>query len=309
MDSRTVGASGLKVSTVGIGCNNFGGRLDEAASTKVIHAALDHGITLFDNADAYPLNDHGRAEEILGRALEGRRDEAVVASKFGYDPGTDGSRHCIIRSVEASLKRLRTDHIDLYQFHLPDPDTPLEETLRALDDLIRAGKVRYVGSSQFAPWQIVEAQFVARELGVERFVSTQAQYSLIERDVEKDLLPVCEKYGVGLLPFFPLASGILSGKYAPGKAVPDGTRLSGGSRLAAIFLNDRNLEIAGKLSTVAEELGGELIDLAFAYLLASTAVPSVIAGASTPEQVARNARAAAFELSEDGLAAIRAALD
>ena len=306
MDISTVGASGLKVSTLGLGCNNFGGRLDEKASTAVIHAALDHGVTLFDNADVYPLENHGRSEEILGKALGARRSDVVVASKFGYADGTDGSRQSIIRSVEASLKRLGTDWIDLYQFHIPDPDTPIEETLRALDDLVRAGKVRYVGCSQFAAWQIVEAHFLARELGSERFISTQAEYSLLERGVEKELLPVCDKFGVGLLPFFPLASGMLSGKYAPGKPVPEGTRLSGGSRLAGIFLNDRNLQAAARLSGVADKLGGELIDLAFAYLLASPAVPSVIAGASTPAQIARNAEAVGFKLSPDDLESIRA---
>jgi aryl-alcohol dehydrogenase-like predicted oxidoreductase len=308
MQFRTIGNSDLKVSTLGLGCNNFGGRLDEDASTRVIHAALDHGITLFDTADVYPMGVFGRSEEIVGRALGKRRDDVVVATKFGYAEGTGGSHSSVISSVEASLKRLGTDRIDLFQFHKPDPDTPVEETLRALDDLIRAGKVRYAGCSQFSAWQIVEAHFIARELGANRFISTQAEYSLLARDVEKEILPVCERFGVGLLPFFPLASGVLSGKYAPGKPVPDGTRLSGGSRLAGIFLKPENLEKAEMLSGIAGKLGGELIDLAFSYLLKSPAVPSVIAGASTPEQIARNARAAAFALSDDGLAAIRAAL-
>ena len=308
MQFRTIGNSDLKVSALGLGCNNFGGRLDEDASTRVIHAALDHGITLFDTADVYPMGVFGRSEEIVGRALGKRRNDVVVATKFGYAEGTGGSHSSVISSVEASLKRLGTDRIDLFQFHKPDPDTPVEETLRALDDLIRAGKVRYAGCSQFSAWQIVEAHFIARELGTNRFISTQAEYSLLARDVEKDVLPVCEKYGIGLLPFFPLASGVLTGKYEAGKPPPEGTRLAGSKRLADLFLKQENLETAISLARVAEWLGGELIDLAFAYLLKSRAVPSVIAGASTPEQIGRNARAAAFALSDDGLDAIRAAL-
>lgn len=306
MDFRTVGGSGLKVSTLGLGCNNLGGRLDEAASARVVHAALDHGVTLFDTADIYPMETGELSEQFLGKALGQRRPEIVLATKFGHDVGA--SRSAIVTSVEASLKRLGTDWIDLFQLHRPDATTPVDETLRALDDLIRAGKVRYVGSSQFSAWQVVEAEFVARELGANRFVSTQTEYSLVAREAERDILPVCAKYGVGLIPFFPLASGILTGKYKAGASAPKGTRLDTSARLAGIYLTPENLAVVEKLEPVAQALGAEMIDLAFAYLLASPAVPSVIAGASTPEQLARNAKAVEFALSGDGLAAIRAAL-
>lgn len=308
MQLRTIGTSELKVSALGLGCNNLGGRLDEAATTAVVHAALDHGVTLFDTADVYPMGGAGRSEELLGKAIGTRRGDVVLATKFGYAAGTGGSRQSIVRSVEASLKRLGTDWIDLYQFHKPDPDTPVEETLRALDDLIRAGKVRHVGCSNFAAWQLVEAQFLARELGANRFIATQSEYSLVARAVEADILPVCGKYGIGLLPFFPLASDILTGKYQAGVPAPQGSRLAKSEGLAQRYLTPENLDIAARLSPMAEDLGGELIDLAFAYLLASPAVPSVIAGASTPDQIARNARAAAFSLTPDGMDRIRAEL-
>tara|TARA_R110000751_G_scaffold272764_1_gene373089 strand:+ start:106097 stop:107044 length:948 start_codon:yes stop_codon:yes gene_type:complete len=303
MELRSIGVSGLKVSALGLGCNNFGGRQDEAATKSVVDAALDAGVTLFDTADVYPMGMGGKSEEFVGKALGARRADVVLATKFGMkmdEAGLmqGGSRRYIIDAVEASLKRLGTDWIDLLQFHKPDPSTPIDETLRALDDLIHAGKVRYIGCSNFAAWQMVEAHYVARELGANRFICTQDHYSLLARRVEQDVLPVCQAYGMGFLPFFPLASGILSGKYQPGKPAPENTRLTGDSPLGDRFLNQQNLDIAAKLSDLAETFGCALIDLAFAYLLKSPQVPSVIAGASRPEQVVRNAAAVGWKLTD-----------
>lgn len=310
MEMRNIGASGLKVSTLGVGCNNFGGRLDLAQSKAVVHAALDHGVTHFDTADVYPMGAGGASEEFLGKGLGKRRAEVVVATKFGMkmDPEgrlQGGSRRYLTGAVEASLRRLGTDWIDLLYLHKPDPDTPIEETLRALDDLIRAGKVRYIASSNFEAWRIVDAFHVARELGLNRFIATQERYSLLSRDVEKEVVPVCRRFGVGVLPFFPLESGVLSGKYAAGKA-PEGTRLTTSKALADMFLTAEKLNAAGRLSDVAKAGGMELIDLAFSWLLRSPVVPSVIAGASTPAQIARNAEAAASTISADEIEAVAA---
>lgn len=312
MELRCVGASGLKVSTLGIGCNNFGGRLDYSQSEVVVHAALDHGVTHFDTADVYPMGDGGTSEEYLGKALGARRSDVVVATKFGMkmsEQMSGGSRRYLVQAVEASLQRLDTDWIDLLYFHAPDADTPIDETLRALDDLIKAGKIRYIASSNFVPWQTVEAHYVARELGLNRFIATQERYSLLSRKVEAETIPLCQKYGLGLVPFFPLESGVLSGKYEIGKPVPEGTRLSKSKALADMFLSDTNLEIAAKLGEFAKGEGKELIDLAFAFLLHDGVVPSVIAGASTPAQVARNAKAVEWQLSSEQAKAVAKILD
>ncbi|MFK5980604.1 MAG: aldo/keto reductase [Rhizobiaceae bacterium] len=308
MELRNVGTSGLKVSTLGIGCNNFGHgsrRLDYTKSAAVVHAALDHGVTHFDTADVYPMGDGSTSEEYLGKALGSRRAGAVIASKFGMQmkAGHGGSRRYIMQAVEASLKRLNTDWIDLLYFHTPDPDTPIDETLRALDDLISSGKVNYVASSNFAPWQTVEAHFIARELGANRFIATQEHYSLLSRTVEAETIPLCQKFGIGLVPFFPLASGVLSGKFKIGEPIPSGTRLSNANPSTDKFLNDKNLKLAVKFTEVAQAQDKELIDLAFAWLLRDKVVPSVIAGASTPEQVARNAEAVAWQMSDEQVAA------
>lgn len=315
MEKRLIGASDLSVSTLGVGCNNFGGRLDATASHDVVHAALDAGVTLFDTADVYPMGGKGESEEILGAALGGRRGDVILATKFGMildgnhrQLGGGGTRDFLTRSVEASLKRLGTDWIDLLQFHCPDSDTEIDVTLRALDDLIAAGKVRYIGASQFAGWQIVEAHFAAKEGGLNRFIVTQDHYSLLARDVGKELIPACQKYGVGLLPFFPLASGILSGKYRLGQPAPDGSRLAKTKPLADMFLTEENLALAAKLESVARAQGKDLIDLAFAWLLRAPVVPSVIAGASTPAQIARNARAVSWQLDDDIIAEVAQAL-
>jgi aryl-alcohol dehydrogenase-like predicted oxidoreductase len=273
----------------------------------VIDRALDLGITFFDTADVY--GDKGGSETILGEVLGERRKRIVLATKFGSPMDVTGalkgaSRTYIIHAVEASLRRLRTDWIDLYQLHRPDPTTPIAETLRALDDLLRAGKIRYVGASNLAAWQVVEAQWVAKELGVERFISSQDEYSLLKRDAERDLIPVLQNYQIGLIPYFPLANGLLTGKYRPGHAPPPGSRLSKASNLAGRFLIDRHLTLAAQLSAFAEERGRTLLDLAFSWLAAQPTVSSLIAGASTPEQVVQNHAAATWNLSADELADI-----
>src|SRR4051812_44962060 len=233
MSYRRLGASGLVVSAVGIGCNNFGRKLDVDGTRAVVDAAIDAGITLFDTADIYGAS-RGASEECLGAALKGRRDEIVLATKFGMDMeglngadrGARGSRGYIVRAVEASLRRLGTDHIDLYQMHEPDAATPIDETLSALDDLVRSGKVRYLGNSNFSGWQIADADWTARAAGHTPFISAQNQYSLLHRGFEDEVVPACERFGLGLLPFFPLDSGLLSGKYRRGQAPPEGTRLA-----------------------------------------------------------------------------------
>jgi aryl-alcohol dehydrogenase-like predicted oxidoreductase len=309
MEQRQVGRSGLQVSALGLGCNNFGGRLDREASIRVVHAALDLGVTLLDTADVYPMGNQGSSEVLIGEALAGRRGEVVLATKFGMamdDSGRrqGGSRRYIMDEVEASLTRLRTDWIDLYQFHRPDPKTPIEETVRALDDLIRAGKVRYVGCSNFASWQTVEALWVARELGANAFICSQEEYSLVVRDIEAEVIPALEAYGLGLLPFFPLASGLLTGKYRTGAMAPKDARLAYTKPLADRFLSDRNVALAENLRAFAEARGHTLLDLAFSWLLAQKTVPSVIAGASTAEQLAANAEAVTWALTAEELAEV-----
>ncbi|MHB8505696.1 MAG: aldo/keto reductase [Acidimicrobiales bacterium] len=295
MRYRQLGNSGLTVSVVGLGCNNFGGRLDLEASRRVIDAAIDHGVTLFDTADSY--GNRGGSEEIIGQVLGSRRDQVVLATKFGNDMGSGdrearGGRRYIRMAVEASLRRLRTDHVDLYQLHQPDRCTPVAETLAALDELVAAGKVRYVGSSNFSAWQVADAAWEARTSGLERFVSAQNHYSLLERDAEKELLPACERFGVGVLPYFPLANGLLTGKYRRGEPMPEGTRLSGRA------IEDTTFDRIEALESFAKERGHSLLELAFAGLLAHPEVSSVIAGATRPEQVAANVAAGEWELDE-----------
>ncbi len=309
MDFRHVGRSGLKVSTLGVGCNNFGGRLDEAGSARVIHAALDLGVNFLDTADVYPLGASGASEEIIGRALGGKRKDIIIATKFGLPmsrdvSGPNGSRRYLMTAVEDSLRRLNTDWIDLYQLHFPDAHTPIEETLRGLDDLTRQGKVRYIGISNMPTWQVVDSLHASDWLGTERFISSQNQYSLLARDVEAELLPALEHHGLGLLPFFPLAGGMLSGKYRRNVALPAGSRLTKSQQLAGMFLRDNNFEIVERLEAFCEARGLTLLQLAFRWLLAHSAIPSVIAGASTPEQVRQNAEAVAWALSAEDMAEI-----
>lgn len=299
MKVRRLGNSGLKVSVVGLGCNNFGMRIDAAQTQAVVDAALDAGVTLFDTADVYGGT---KSEEFLGKALGKRRHEIVLATKFGMRVGDDpkrsgGSRKWIMTAVEDSLRRLRTDYIDLYQHHRPDPDTPVDETLRALDDLVTQGKVRYLGCSNYSGWQIADADWTAA--GQSRFVSAQNLYSLLERDVEREVLPACEHFGLGFLPFFPLASGLLSGKYRRGAAPPEGTRLAAWGARGAQALSDANFDKIEALEAWAKARGHTLLELAFAWLLGHEAVSSVIAGATTPEQVNTNAATGGWSLTPD----------
>ena len=310
MQLRRLGNSGLKVSVIGLGCNNFGMRIDQAQTRMVVDAALDAGINFFDTADIY---GGSKSEVFLGEALKGRREKAVLATKFANPMGEGaylrgGARRYIVKAVEDSLKRLHTDHIDLYQMHVPDPDTPIEETLRALDDLVRAGKVLYIGNSNFTGWQIADADWTSRTRGLERFVSAQNNFSLLERGVEREVLPACERFGLGLLPYFPLASGFLTGKYHRGEPPRQGTRLAAWGKRGEAALNDRNFDRLEALEPWAEQRGRRILDLAFAWLLGHRAVSSVIAGATIPEQVQANARCAEWILTPEEVEEVRALL-
>jgi aryl-alcohol dehydrogenase-like predicted oxidoreductase len=297
VEQRNLGRSGLRVSAIGLGCNNFGGRIDLEATRRVVHKALDLGITLFDESDTYG-DPRGSSETCLGQILGDRRKDIVLATKFARPMDGSGrfegaSRHYIIAEVEASLRRLRTDWIDLYQQHQPDPLTPIEETLRALDDLVHQGKVRYIGCSTLSAWQVVEAQWTAKHHGLHHFVSCQEEYSLLARSLDQDMMPMLESYGLGLIPFRPLANGLLTGKYKRGAPMPAGARLSSESPAAGRYLNDANWAAVERLEGFAAERGHTLLELALGWLLRRPAVASVIAGATTPEQVEQNVRAAA----------------
>ena len=305
METKPLGRSGLRVSVVGLGCNNFGMRCDQAQTRAVVAKALDLGVTLFDTADVY--GPRGVSEEYLGKALENRRGDIVLATKFAMPMGDSplqrgGSRRWVMKAAEASLRRLGTDYIDLYQMHFPDAGTPIEETLRALDDLVRQGKVRYLGCSNFSGWQVVEAAWTAKSASLSPFVSAQNFYNLIERNVERELVPACNAYGLGVLPYFPLASGLLTGKYQRGQAAPAGTRLSA-ARFAAA-LNEKNFDRVEKLAAFAADAGRSLLELAIGWLASQPHVPSVISGATSPEQVEANVRAAEWKLSAAELAKV-----
>jgi aryl-alcohol dehydrogenase-like predicted oxidoreductase len=307
MEYRQLGDSGLAVSVVGLGCNNFGGRIDADQTNTVVAAAVDEGITLFDTADVYG-GEPGLSETLLGKALGSSRDNVVIATKFGGDMrgangpdwGVRGSRRYIRKAVEGSLRRLGTDWIDLYQLHHPDPVTPIDETLAALSELVAEGKVRYIGSSQFAGWRVADADWAARTAGHERFISAQNKYSLLDRVAEDELVPACEHLGIGILPYFPLESGLLTGKYKRGEVAPDGTRLAKmPDRLAAA-----DFDKIEALETFAAERDLEILDVAIGGLAAQPAVASVIAGATRPEQVAENVRAGAWDPTPEDLAAL-----
>jgi aryl-alcohol dehydrogenase-like predicted oxidoreductase len=307
MEIRNLGGSGLRVSAVGLGCNNFGQRTDLETSRKVIHKAIDLGITLFDTADIYA--NMGGSETVLGTVLGDRRKDVVLATKFSKPMADDGtkqgaSRRYIMEAVEASLRRLKTDYIDLYQQHDYDPLTPIEETLRALDDLVRQGKVRYIGNSNFPAWRLAEAEHVARAMNVTRYVSCQDEYSLVARDIEKDLLPAAQEYNLGLLPFFPLASGLLTGKYKRGSAPPEQTRFATTPRQRERYLTPRNEEIVEKLNAFVTARGHTMLELAFSWLAQRPQVASVIAGATRPEQIEQNVKAIAWKLSAEDMAEI-----
>lgn len=309
MTYRNLGESGLRVSTVGLGCNNFGMRIDEEASRRVIDAAIDAGITLFDTSDSY-----GESEAIIGRALGARRDDVVLATKFGTDLkgsngadwGSRGARRYIRRAVERSLSRLRTDHVDLYQIHMPDPTTPIDETLSALSDLVHEGLVRYIGCSNFEGWRIADADWTARTRGLERFISAQNHYNLLERQAETDVIPACRRFGLGLLPYFPLASGLLTGKYRRGEAAPADGRIAAWGMTA--LLSDANFDRIDALESFASERAITLLDVAMGGLAARPAVASVIAGATSPAQIEANVAAGLWVPSPDDLAALQAAL-
>jgi aryl-alcohol dehydrogenase-like predicted oxidoreductase len=304
MQMRRLGNSGLTVSVVGLGTNNFGMKLDLDGCREVVDAALDSGITLFDTADSY-----GESEARLGQLLDGRRDDVVIATKFGSglkppnSNGADwdarGSRRYIRRAVEASLRRLRTDWIDLYQLHRPDPLTPIEETLAALDDLVHEGKVRYIGHSNFTGWQTADADWVARTNGSTRFVSAQNEYSLLNRGIEADLVPALQSYGIGLLPYFPLASGLLTGKYRRGEAPPAGSRIAAWNRQEQ--LTDQAFDVVEALTAYAEERSISVLDVAIGGLAAQPSVASVIAGATSAEQVHANTKAGDWKPTAEDL--------
>ena len=307
MELRNLGRSGLRVSAIGLGCNNFGGRIGLEDTRRVIHKALDVGVTLFDTADVY--GERGGSETCMGQVLGEARKRIVLATKFGMPMDDTGenegaSRRYVFAAVEASLRRLKTDWIDLYQLHRPDPRTPIEETLRALEDLSRAGKIRYYGCSNLAAWQVVEAQWTAKTLNLSGFVSCQDEYSLVVREAERDLLPAMRAYGLGLLPYFPLASGLLTGKYRRNMPMPEEARLTKTQRLADRYLTEKNWGVSERLIDFAEARGRTPLDLAFNWLLARTPVASVIAGATKPEQVEENAEAGTWTMTGDDLAEI-----
>lgn len=307
MEYRTLGRSGLHVSVVGLGCNNFGMKIDKDATAAVVNKAIDAGITLFDTANIY--GGAGRSEEFLGAALGSRRQDVLVATKFSSPMGQGplyrgASRRHIFQQAEASLRRLGTDYIDLYQVHFPDPTTPIEETMRALDDLVRAGKVRYLGCSNFAAWQAVEAQLTARALNLNSLVSAQNEYSLLDRRIERELVPACNAYGMGILPYFPLASGFLTGKYHKGEPPPQGTRLQMWGPRGEQVLSERNFEVLEKLEAVATARGHTMLELAIGWLASQPHVSSVIAGATTPDQVEQNVAASSWVLDAEELAGV-----
>jgi aryl-alcohol dehydrogenase-like predicted oxidoreductase len=307
MKQRSLGTSGPLVSVVGLGCNNFGSRIDLEATRQVVHKALDLGITLFDTADRY--GNFGGSETFLGQILGARRQEIVLATKFGGAMSADekpmgASHRYILSAVEASLRRLRTDWIDLYQLHFPDPHTPMEETLRALDDLIRQGKVRYIGCSNLPAWQVADAIWTARHFGLHAFVSCQNEYSLLERDPERELIPAMQSFGLGLLPYFPLASGLLTGKYRRGEPFPPGTRLAAWKTLGDRYLTEGNWQVIERLEESCRRQNHTLLDLAFSWLAAQPTVASIIAGATRPEQVEQNVQAAGWNLTPEDLAEI-----
>jgi aryl-alcohol dehydrogenase-like predicted oxidoreductase len=298
MKYRKLGSSGLEVSEIGLGTNNFGPRLDFESSDRVISQCIDSGINLIDTSNSYGATV---SEEYIGRSLTGRRDSVVLATKvssrMSEGPNQAGnSRIHIMDQIEGSLSRLQTDYIDLYQIHWWDDDTPIEETLRVLDDLVRDGKIRYFGCSNFSSWQVCEAVWTSRSVGISSFVSVQPHYSMMERSIESELLPFCQKYGVGVLPYYPLANGFLTGKYRRGEDIPEGTRLGVNDR--GMF-TEENFDLIEKLDSFSSKRDKTVLDLAFAWLLARGEISSVIAGATSPEQVVSNAATAEFTLTNE----------
>lgn len=310
MQYRALGNSGLKVSTVGIGTNQFGGKVDDGEALRIIARALDLGVNFIDTADIYRS---GLSEVAVGKAISKRRSEVVLATKVGMKAGEGpndrgASRGHIMAGVDASLKRLQTDYIDLYQIHRFDPDTPAEESMRALDDLIAAGKVRYIGASNYAAWQICHANHVALSRGWSPFVTVQPHYHMFERSIERELVPFCQAMNIGIIPYFPLAGGFLTGKYRRGEAPPVGSRGESNPYVQKFF-NDADFAVVEKLEAFATERGHTMVELAIAWLLAQPQVTSVISGATSPEQLESNARAAEWSLDAKDLAVVKEILD
>jgi len=307
VEYRNLGNSGLKVSVVGLGCNNFGMRIDTEQTRVVVSKALDEGINLFDTADIY--GNRGGSETMLGKALGPKRKDVIVASKFGMAMGDGpfmkgGSRRYIMSACEASLKRLNTDYMDLYQIHFPDPETPHEETLGALNDLVRAGKVRYIGSSNFSGVQVADTAWIAKTKGYAPYISAQNQYNLLDRRIEKDLTPACQQFGVGILPYFPLASGFLTGKYKRGEEPSKDTRLGAMGAMAKGALTDTNFATLDKLQEFARSRGHSVLELAIGWLASMPQVSSVISGATKPEQVSANVKGGDWKLTAEELAEV-----
>jgi len=307
MQKRHIGRSGLRVTTVGLGCNNFGWRIDQEASNQVVAKALELGITLFDTADRYGTTA-GESEIVLGKALGSRRKDIVLLSKFGVDlvnaRQRDSSRRYVMSAAEASLRRLNTDWIDVYMIHWPDYATPIEETLRALDDLVHQGKIRYIACSNLETWRVVDAVWTSRHFGLETLIAAQDHYNLLKRDADKDMIPALEHHGLGFIPYYPLASGLLTGKYSSGANVADGRLQANFLGLGNYFLTDRNLKLAGELEEFCRSRGHTLLELAVSWLAAQPVVSSVICGATKPEQVEQNVAAAGWALSAEDLAQI-----
>ena len=322
MEYRYLGKSGLQVSAIGLGTNNFGGRTDEETSVRVLLHALDLGINFIDTANQY---SKGESEDIIGRALGDRRHDIVLATKggsiWGTGPNESGaSRKHIMDAVEASLRRLRTDYVDLYYIHRPDPNTPIEETLDTLDELVRQGKIRYIGCSNYQAWQACEAAHTSRSRHIPSFICAQNEYSMINRSVERELLPFCRAYGVGLVPFYPLAAGFLTGKYRPGEPLPKGARYDDASKarpaqaalargLQERFLNDRNFGVLPPLEEYASQAGHTLAELALAWLASNPAVSSVLVGASNTDQLDANVKGVEWRLTPEESASVNQILD
>lgn len=303
MEYRKLGKSGLKVSEIGLGTNAFGGRADEKTSIGIIEQALDLGVNFLDTAESYT---QGHSEEVIGKALKRKRSQAIIATKFGYaammGPRELGaSRAYMLKAVEASLKRLDTDYIDLYYIHYPDTETPIEETLRAMNDLIRSGKVRYIACSNYAPWQLCEAHWIAKVCNLESFIAVQSRYNILDRAIERELVPCCQAYGTSIVPWGPLASGFLTGKYHRGETPAANTRLAKPPPIYRDILSESNFDRLQKLEAFARERGHSVLELAVAWLLSHPWLGSVIAGATHIEQVALNTAGASWKLSTEDL--------
>ncbi|MEE8413747.1 MAG: aldo/keto reductase [Dehalococcoidales bacterium] len=308
MEYRNLGSTGLKISEVGLGGNNFGWWADEQTSIPVINHALEAGINFIDTADSY---DRGNSETFIGKAVKDKRHQVLIATKFSSPMGDDpnnkgGSRYYIMKAVEASLKRLQTDYIDLYQMHFPNAGTPIEETLRALDDLVRDGKVRYIGCSNFAAWQLCEALWTSKANNLHSFATVQPGYSLLNRQIEKELVPCCQSYGIGVIPYSPLAGGFLTGKYRKGEDLPSDGRLSRPGPASGRIFTDANWEKLAKLETFATERDHTMGELAIAWLLSKPYISTVIAGARKPEQITANVAAADWKLTAEDVTEVEA---